>query len=59
MLRTQRGIAQRWLVAFGIGVVMTGMSAVQEKWWPAVALAGLTVFAGAMGGWRWRQTGGA
>jgi hypothetical protein len=59
MLKSQRWIAQRWFVAFAIGVVMTGMSLVQEKWAPAAALAALTLFAGAMGGWRWRQTGGA
>jgi hypothetical protein len=59
MLKSQRWIAQRWFVAFGIGVVMTGMSFVQEKWAPGAALAGLTLFAGLMGGWRWRQTGGA
>jgi hypothetical protein len=59
MLKSQRWIAQRWFVAFAIGVVMTSMSAVQAKWAPAAALAALTVFAGAMGGWRWRQTGGA
>lgn len=59
MLKSQRWVAQRWFVAFAIGVVMTGMSAVQAKWAPAAALAALTLFAGAMGGWRWRQTGGA
>lgn len=59
MLKSQRWIAQRWFVAFAIGVVMTGMSLVQEKWEPAAVLAGLTVFAGVMGGWRWRQAGGA
>ena len=59
MLRSQRWVAQRWLVAFMLGVVMTGLSAVQQKWGPAAVLAALTIFAGVMGGWRWRQTGGA
>lgn len=59
MLRSPRFVAQRWFVAFGIGVVMTGMSLVQGKWAPAAALAGLTVFAGLMGAWRWRHTGPA
>jgi hypothetical protein len=59
VLRSQRFIAQRWFVAFGIGVVMTGMSMVQEKWTPGAALAGLTLFAGVMGAWRWRRAGGA
>jgi hypothetical protein len=58
MLRSQRFVAQRWFVAFAIGVVMTGMSMVQQKWAPAAALAGLTLFAGAMGAWRWRRSGG-
>ena len=59
MLKSQRWVAQRWFVAFALGVVMTAMSAVQAKWAPAAALAGLTLFAGAMGAWRWRRTGGA
>jgi hypothetical protein len=59
MLRSQRWIAQRWFLAFAIGVVMTTTSAVQQKWAPAAALAALTVFAGLMGAWRWRHTGGA
>ena len=59
MLRSQRWVAQRWFVAVAIGVVMTVASALREQWAPAAALAALTIFAGVMGGWRWRQTGGA
>ena len=59
MLKSQRWVAQRWFLAFAIGVVMTAMSLVRQNWAPAAVLAGLTVFAGVMGGWRWRQTGGA
>jgi hypothetical protein len=59
MARTERFVAQRWLLAFALGVVMTGMSLVQAKWAPAAALAGLTLFAAAMGAWRWRRAGAA
>ncbi len=31
MLRSQRFVAQRWFLAFAIGVVMTGMSMVQAQ----------------------------
>jgi hypothetical protein len=59
MLRSQRWVAQRWLVAFALGVVMAGLSAMRQQWAPTAVLAALTVFAGVMGAWRWRQTGGA
>jgi hypothetical protein len=59
MLKSQRWVAQRWLVAFTLGVVMTALSAVKQQWGPMAVLAALTVLAGVMGGWRWRQTGGA
>jgi hypothetical protein len=59
MLKSQRWVAQRWFVAFAIGVVMTALSAMKQQWGPTAALAALTVFAGVMGAWRWRKTGSA
>jgi uncharacterized membrane protein len=59
MLKSNRWIAQRWLVAFALGFVMAVLAAMRQEWTQAAVLGALTVFAGVMGGLRWRQSGGA
>ena len=50
--------AQRWLVACAFGVLFTGVSLVKGNWAPAIVLGALTIFAGVIGGLRWRRAGG-
>jgi cell division protein FtsW (lipid II flippase) len=59
MLKSKRWIAQRWLVAFALGFVMSVLAAMRQQWGQAIVLTALTVLAGVMGGLRWRQSGGA
>jgi hypothetical protein len=59
MPKSKRWIAQRWLVAFSLGFVMTVLAAMRYQWDQAAVLAALTVLAGVMGGLLWRQAGGA
>jgi hypothetical protein len=58
-MRSNRRMAQRWLVAFALGFVMAVLAATREQWAQAIVLAALTALAGVMGGLRWRQSGGA
>jgi hypothetical protein len=59
VLRSKRWIAQRWLVAFSLGFVLTVLAAMRHQWTQTAVLAALTVLAGVMGGLRWRRSGGA
>jgi hypothetical protein len=58
-MRSKRWMAQRWLVAFVLGLVMAVLAATRQQWAQTAVLAALTVLAGVMGGLRWRQSGGA
>jgi len=57
-VRSERWIAQRWLVAFVLGGVLAGVAVEKQNWGPAVALGALAILSGVMGGLRWRRAGG-
>lgn len=59
MLRSQRWMAQRWLVAFSLGLVVSVLAALRHQWLQTIVLAALTVLAGVMGSLRWRHSGDA